>query len=396
MSNDYFNAPSTPVDFTTARAAAVKQLFASVAAGFDLLPARDALLQGRVNYAAAAGTANAITASMTVAPESYVAGASFRLKLANTNTGPATLNINGLGAKSIVDSAGDALAGGELVANAIQDFTYDGTNFRLPATGPAGPEGPQGPTDGLSVLNGTDDPGAGDGQDGDFYINTTSWQIFGPKAAGAWPAGVDLIGADGANGTDGADGDQIIYGAAAPTGGDGEDGDTYIETTNWVVYGPKAGGVWPAGVSMVGPQGDQGDQGDPGTIDTAAHYAFTHADGIDVLGQEVGYRNLPISRTESGDITLAAADRGKAIILSNSSSGQDITVPDNTTVSIETGSIISFFNNGTNTVSVLRGSGVTMKLAGTGGNANRTLAVGGMAWVWKIDTNTWVIGGDVS
>lgn len=49
-----------------------------------------------------------------------------------------------------------------------------------------------------TVLNSTVDPNDGtDGIDGDFFINTTSNYIFGPKAGGTWPAGVSLIGPQG-------------------------------------------------------------------------------------------------------------------------------------------------------------------------------------------------------
>jgi hypothetical protein len=51
----------------------------------------------------------------------------------------------------------------------------------------------------------------------------------------------------------------------------GSDGDFYIDTAEHVLYGPKAGGHWPAtGVSLVGPTGaagatgPQGPQGPPG------------------------------------------------------------------------------------------------------------------------------------
>jgi hypothetical protein len=46
----------------------------------------------------------------------------------------------------------------------------------------------------MSLLNGTAPPTAGDGVDDDFWIDTTAWFIYGPKAAGAWPAGVSMIG----------------------------------------------------------------------------------------------------------------------------------------------------------------------------------------------------------
>ena len=60
--------------------------------------------------------------------------------------------------------------------------------------GPAGAAGSVGPT-GKSVLNGTGNPGASTGTDGEFYINTTTTTLFGPKASGAWPSpGTPLIG----------------------------------------------------------------------------------------------------------------------------------------------------------------------------------------------------------
>jgi hypothetical protein len=42
------------------------------------------------------------------------------------------------------------------------------------------------------LLNGTVPPAVGDGADGDFWIDTTTWWIYGPKASGLWPAGVPL------------------------------------------------------------------------------------------------------------------------------------------------------------------------------------------------------------
>ena len=58
---------------------------------------------------------------------------------------------------------------------------------------------------GRTILNGEVDP-TDEGEDGDFYLNTATQTMFGPKAAGAWPAGVLLKGADGTNGTNGVDG----------------------------------------------------------------------------------------------------------------------------------------------------------------------------------------------
>jgi hypothetical protein len=51
-----------------------------------------------------------------------------------------------------------------------------------------------------SVLNGSGAPASATGENGDFYIDTTNWQIYGPKDGGAWGSGTDLVGADGAQG----------------------------------------------------------------------------------------------------------------------------------------------------------------------------------------------------
>ncbi|MDT3405097.1 hypothetical protein [Mucilaginibacter terrae] len=65
-------------------------------------------------------------------------------------------------------------------------------------SGPPGGPGPKGDQgipgfNGKSVLNGTINPSnTNTGTDGDFYINTTTWQIFGPKTAGNWGAGKEM------------------------------------------------------------------------------------------------------------------------------------------------------------------------------------------------------------
>lgn len=89
--------------------------------------------------------------------------------------------------------------------------------------------------------------------------NGSVWLVFNPGAPGATGA----TGATGSTGPAGADGNTIIYGTAAPTT-EGKNGDLYFRTDTNFIYGPKAAGVWPSGVSLVGPQGVKGDQGDQG------------------------------------------------------------------------------------------------------------------------------------
>lgn len=101
--------------------------------------------------------------------------------------------------------------------------------------------------DGRTILYGTAAPTT-EGADGDFYIRTTTSFIYGPKAGGVWPAGTSLVGAAGTNGTNG---NTILNGTSTPPGsGVGADGDFYFNTTTRVLYGPKAAGAWPAGVPL--------------------------------------------------------------------------------------------------------------------------------------------------
>jgi len=112
-----------------------------------------------------------------------------------------------------------------------------------------------------SLLSGTTDPGPDIGIDGDFYLNTATWMLFGPKANGAWPAGVSLAGppgaagATGATGNTGAAGSTLLSGSGDPTSSVGNDGDYYINTSTSTLFGPKADGQWPPGVPLAGNSG---------------------------------------------------------------------------------------------------------------------------------------------
>jgi hypothetical protein len=73
----------------------------------------------------------------------------------------------------------------------------------LPCLGVKGDKGLTGDPGlaGKSILNGIVAPVAGIGADGDFYLDTVLMKLYGPKAAGAWPAGIIMKGTNGTNGT---------------------------------------------------------------------------------------------------------------------------------------------------------------------------------------------------
>lgn len=81
------------------------------------------------------GTANAHVATLSPALTAYVAGVGLSVKIGITNTGASTINVNGLGVKSILDSKGAALTAGKLTLNSIVTLRYNGTAFILQGEG---------------------------------------------------------------------------------------------------------------------------------------------------------------------------------------------------------------------------------------------------------------------
>ena len=86
---------------------------------------------GKWTYVAAGGTANALTAALTPAPSANTAGMVVRVKTAATNTGAATLNVNGLGALPIVTLKGVAIEAGDLPADSVMTYVCTGTQWML-------------------------------------------------------------------------------------------------------------------------------------------------------------------------------------------------------------------------------------------------------------------------
>jgi hypothetical protein len=82
-------------------------------------------------YAVGGGTANAQTVTLSPAVSSMSAGMHVRWKPSNSNTGAATLAVNGLTATSITKCGTTALASGDLTSGVVADATYDGTQFQL-------------------------------------------------------------------------------------------------------------------------------------------------------------------------------------------------------------------------------------------------------------------------
>jgi hypothetical protein len=108
-------------------------------------------------------------------------------------------------------------------------------------------------------------------------------------------------------------------------------------------------------------------------------------------GYAIGYRDIPqVSFT--GNATIATTDAGKHYY-STQSSNYTLTIANNASQGFQVGAAITVVNQGTGTISIAQGSGVTLYLAGNATSGNRSVATFGMATLVKVATDTWFING---
>ncbi len=91
-------------------------------------------------YAVDTGTVNAlvITLAPAITALSQIVGMPLRVKVLNTITGAATININGLGAVSITNPNANALVPNQMIGAGSYTMMYDGTAVRLQSISSSG------------------------------------------------------------------------------------------------------------------------------------------------------------------------------------------------------------------------------------------------------------------
>lgn len=148
--------------------------------GFDSTTVVDVLQAAE--WADSINGSDTYTLALTPAITAYVTGTRYRFKTAVSNTGAATLNINALGAKTLVkkiDGTLTGLANNDIIANVYYEVVYDGTQMQL--IDPAPSTGGNGSNDDRRVV----------AYDSSGQIRTTSW-LNVAKASGAAGASYGL------------------------------------------------------------------------------------------------------------------------------------------------------------------------------------------------------------
>jgi len=155
--------------------------------------------------------------------------------------------------------------------------------------GPQGPQGPQGVagTPGSQIYSGSGAPAASLGNNGDFYLDKQGYLLYGPKTNNTWGSPILLQGAQGIQGPQGpagVPGSQIFSGNGAPSSTIGNTGDYYLDKSTGNFYGPKTTSGWGSPIPLkgangaqgpAGPQGPQGSQGAQGAAGTPGSQIYS-------------------------------------------------------------------------------------------------------------------------
>lgn len=106
-------------------------------------------------YAAATGSANTYTVNLNPAPTAYNDGMAIAVKINVDNTGASTINVNGLGSKTIKKPNGNDVSAGTLKAGSIYTLRYNDTtgNFILQGEGGSGSAQPSEVLSGKTFTN---------------------------------------------------------------------------------------------------------------------------------------------------------------------------------------------------------------------------------------------------
>lgn len=162
-----------------------------------------------------------------------------------------------------------------------------------------------------TVLNGNGAPSNTLGINGDFYIDTRSLLISGPKTKGKWPAAKSLQGANGTNGSDGRNGTDAknvstassVAGPAGPQGERGEKGaDGAAGASGGAGVAGAAGTAGAMGPAGPAGSGSPGTQGSPGTNGTNGTNGGAGGTGLTGARGETGTVGSIGNRGETGTV----------------------------------------------------------------------------------------------
>lgn len=195
----------------------------------------------------------------------------------------------------------------------------------------------------------------------------------------------------------------LSSGAGAPATTPGKVGDIYVDTTNDVHYvatGTSSSADWTEALTS----------GSAATLSSAVIDAadavvfFDNSDSDnpkqenfqDFVDIASGIQSHNVNAQTGTSYTLVIGDQNDVVTMNNASANT-LTIPTNASVAFPTGTKVEVWMLGAGTTTIAGATGVTLQ--GNGGSASagscdiQTRYAG--ATLTKIDTNTWMVGGDI-
>lgn len=99
-----------------------------------------------------------------------------------------------------------------------------------------------------------------------------------------------------------------------------------------------------------------------------------------------------ISNVQTASYTLVLTDVAKCIVM-NSASGVNLTIPPNSSVAFQVGTVFSWYGLGAGLITFVPGAGVSFEKSSTTLVTRAQFSFGG---AWQRVANTWVLFGDIA
>ncbi len=164
-----------------------------------------------------------------------------------------------------------------------------------------------------TMLYGSGIPGASIGKNSDSYIDTFTG-IFYQKTAGVWSQMFSMAtgpqgpqGTPGANGVNGANGNTLLFGITDPSNtATGVDGNFYINTSTYMLFGPRTSGAWGSGTSLMG-------AGVPGGGAGGQILAKADSASFNTIWQDNSFANLSGQPTDNSNLATALSAKQNSL-----------------------------------------------------------------------------------
>jgi hypothetical protein len=136
MANTYYTFSPAFIPGQKVRSDEVNQQYSAIESAFDLMPTdNSAILRGTTYLGVESGTPNALEVTLPDPRTSYQDGDKIQFKATNNNTGPATIDIDTLGAVALVSAGGLPISPDDIETGIYYEAIFDLANNRWQLTG---------------------------------------------------------------------------------------------------------------------------------------------------------------------------------------------------------------------------------------------------------------------